>query len=74
MGKGYSKQSLVILGLLCGLLTLTNVSAAPGDLNFSFGVQGRQMILIPNRSHPNTQDWNPTDDSHPARRHSEAIN
>ncbi len=61
--RGYSNRKLLtILGLLCGVLSLTKVSAAPGDLDFSFGVQGRQMILIPNLTHPNSQDWNPTRD------------
>jgi len=57
-----NKGFLAILGLLCVLSPLTRASAAPGDLDFSFGVQGRQMILIPNNTHPNTLDWNPTED------------
>ena len=63
MGKHYlNRWFLVMLGLFCGFSSVTKVSAAPGDLDFSFGVQGRQMILIPNNTHPNSQDWDPTED------------
>lgn len=62
-GKFYLKEwALVFLGLVCGFSSLTKVSAAPGDLDFSFGTQGRQMILIPNLTIPNSLDWNPTED------------
>src|SRR5687767_55764 len=52
---------LVVIFTLGGLL-LSEASAAPGDLDFSFGVQGRNMILIPNLTFPNAQDWDPTED------------
>ena len=48
-GRFYSnKWFLVVLVLLCGFSSVAQVSAAPGDLDFSFGVQGRRIKTVPN--------------------------
>jgi len=48
-GRFYSnKRFLVVLVLLCGFSSVAQVSAAPGDLDFSFGVQGRRIKTVPN--------------------------
>ncbi|MBV9957507.1 MAG: hypothetical protein JO360_03765, partial [Acidobacteria bacterium] len=41
---------------------LLAASAAPGDLDLSFGVQGRRTILIPNSNPQSALHWNPTED------------
>ena len=55
-----NKWFLAILGIICGFSTLTQVYAAPGDLDFSFGVQGRQLVTISTNPviaiHNNTTD------------------
>src|SRR5688572_25441353 len=40
----------------------SSIHAAAGDLDFSFGVQGRQQLLIPNFTPNTTLNWNPTED------------
>jgi uncharacterized delta-60 repeat protein len=49
---------LVVAGFASGS---SSVSAAPGDLDQSFGIQGRRVILIPN-SQPNFMIWNTAQD------------
>ncbi|HEX8370596.1 MAG TPA: FG-GAP-like repeat-containing protein, partial [Pyrinomonadaceae bacterium] len=56
-----NKWFLVVLGLLCGFSSPAKVSAAPGDLDFSFGVQGRQFITVFN-SQPVFGNHNYADD------------
>jgi uncharacterized delta-60 repeat protein len=52
-----NKLLLVALALIGGFSALTEVSAAPGDLDFSFGVQGRRIKTVPNSQPQNGHDF-----------------
>jgi uncharacterized delta-60 repeat protein len=56
------KWFLMVLGLICGFSSQAEILAAPGDLDNSFGVQGRQVILIPNLSQGFSLQWNTAED------------
>jgi uncharacterized delta-60 repeat protein len=59
---GKFRVGILVSALFCVFFSFSEASAAAGDLDFSFGTQGRQMILIPNLTQPNSQDWDPTED------------
>src|SRR5688572_15208203 len=62
-GRSFLDTYIVVLvAVISVLFSSTEGVAAPGDLDFSFGIQGRNMILIPNLTFPNSQDWDPTED------------
>jgi uncharacterized delta-60 repeat protein len=59
---GKFRVGIFLSALFCVFFSFGDASAAAGDLDFSFGVQGRQMVLIPNLTQPNAMDWDPTED------------
>ncbi len=61
---GFDLNTIIIavITLIFGTGGALQTWAAAGDLDFSFGTQGRNMILIPNFTIPNALDWDPTED------------
>lgn len=55
------RVGIFLSALFCVFFSFGQTFAATGDLDFSFGNQGRQVILIPN-TQPNGMIWNPAED------------
>jgi uncharacterized delta-60 repeat protein len=58
---GKFRVGIFVSALFCVFFSFGEAFAAPGDLDFSFGNQGRQVIKIPN-SQPAGMVWNPAED------------
>lgn len=54
---GLNKLLLVFIGVICGFSAMTEALAAPGDLDPSFGVQGRRIKTVPNSQPQNGHDF-----------------